>query len=68
MMVEGAHRGGDRAPAPSSWAAMNGSTEAGAIPAKVSVTARPMVTCGSRTAPRAWTPGRRAPGSAELDV
>jgi hypothetical protein len=33
-------------PAPRSWAARNGSTEAGAMPAKVSVKMRPMVTAG----------------------
>ena len=32
--------------APTSWARTNGSTEAGAIPAKVSVNIRPMVTAG----------------------
>ena len=32
--------------APTSWAAMNAGTDAGAIPVKVSVNIRPMVTAG----------------------
>ncbi len=44
--VEDAGEGDGRRTPPTSWAATNGATDAGAIPAKVSLKTRPTVTAG----------------------